>query len=116
MHAFDLNKVAGRTIDVRRAHEGEKIVTLDEKEFTLNPNNLVICDAEKPVALAGIMGGANSGMDDNTTSLLFECATFARDSCVRPAVHWVRTAIPLPATRRAWIAILRSWVWHALCT
>ena len=50
MHAFDLNKVAGRTIDVRRAHEGEKIVTLDEKEFTLNPNNLVICDAEKPVA------------------------------------------------------------------
>ena len=69
MHAFDLNKVAGRTIDVRRAHEGEKIVTLDEKEFTLNPNNLVIWDAEKPVALAGIMGGANSGMDDNTTSL-----------------------------------------------
>ncbi len=80
MHAFDLNKVKGRTIDVRRAHEGEKIVTLDEKEFTLNPNNLVICDAEKPVALAGIMGGANSGMDDKTTSLLFECATFARDS------------------------------------
>ena len=46
MHAFDLNKVAGRTIDVRRAQEGEKIVTLDEKEFTLYPNNLVICDAE----------------------------------------------------------------------
>ena len=80
MHAFDLNKVAGRSITVRRAVEGEKITTLDEKEFTLNPNNLVICDAEKPVALAGIMGGANSGMDDNTTSLLFECATFARDS------------------------------------
>ena len=82
MHAFDLNKVAGRSITVRRAAEGEKITTLDEKEFTLNPNNLVICDAEKPVALAGIMGGANSGMDENTTSLLFECATFARD-CVR---------------------------------
>ena len=80
MHAFDLNKVAGRSITVRRAAEGEKITTLDEKEFTLNPNNLVICDAEKPVALAGIMGGANSGMDDATTSLLFECATFARDS------------------------------------
>ena len=58
----------------------DKGITLGEKEFTLNPNNLVICDAEKPVALAGIMGGANSGMDDNTTSLLFECATFARDS------------------------------------
>ena len=80
MHAFDLNKVAGRSITVRRAAEGEKITTLDEKEFTLNPNNLVICDAEKPVALAGIMGGANSGMDDAATSLLFECATFARDS------------------------------------
>ena len=80
MHAFDLNKVGSRTIDVRRAHDGEKIVTLDEKEFTLNPNNLVICDAEKPVCLAGIMGGANSGMDENTTNLLFECATFARDS------------------------------------
>ena len=80
MHAFDLNKVAGRTIDVRRAHEGEKIVTLDEKEFTLNPNNLVICDAEKPVALAGIMGGLNSEITEGTNELLFECATFARDS------------------------------------
>ncbi|MGN0662987.1 MAG: phenylalanine--tRNA ligase subunit beta [Faecalibacterium sp.] len=80
MHAFDLNKVAGRSITVRRARNGEKIVTLDEKEFSLTENNLVICDAEKPVALAGIMGGANSGMDENTTSLLFECATFARDS------------------------------------
>ena len=80
MHAFDLNKVAGRSITVRRAHPGEKIVTLDEKEFTLTENNLVICDAEKPVALAGVMGGANSGMDEHTTSLLFECATFARDS------------------------------------
>ena len=80
MHAFDLDKVAGCCIDVRRAHPGEKIVTLDEKEFTLTENNLVICDAEKPVALAGVMGGANSGMDDKTHSLLFECATFARDS------------------------------------
>ena len=80
MHAFDLDKVAGRCIDVLRARPGEKIVTLDEKEFTLTENNLVICDAEKPVALAGVMGGANSGMDDKTHSLLFECATFARDS------------------------------------
>ena len=80
MHAFDLDKVAGRSITVRRAQAGEKITTLDEKEFTLNPANLVICDVEKPVALAGIMGGANSGMDDKTHSLLFECATFARDS------------------------------------
>ena len=80
MHAFDLSHVAGRSIIVRRAHNGEKIVTLDEKEFTLNENNLVICDAEKPVALAGIMGGLNSEIEDDTTELLFECATFARDS------------------------------------
>ena len=80
MHAFDLSHVGGRTICVRRAKPGEKIVTLDEKEFTLNENNLVICDTEKPVALAGIMGGLNSGILDTTTELLFECATFARDS------------------------------------
>ena len=82
MHAFDMDTLESCQILVRRAKDGEKITTLDEKEFTLTPNNLVICDAEKPVALAGIMGGANSGMDENTTSLLFECATFARD-CVR---------------------------------
>lgn len=82
MHAFDLSHVAGRSIVVRRAHPGEKIVTLDEKEFTLNENNLVICDAEKPVALAGIMGGLNSEIEADTSELLFECATFARD-CVR---------------------------------
>ena len=80
MHAFDLSHVAGRSILVRRAHEGEEIVTLDGKSFALNPGNLVICDAEKPVALAGIMGGLNSEIEDDTTELLFECATFARDS------------------------------------
>ena len=80
MHAFDLATVADRSIVVRRAQEGETITTLDEKEFQLTPNNLVICDAEKPVALAGIMGGLNSEIEDTTTELLFECATFARDS------------------------------------
>ena len=82
MHAFDLDKVAGRHITVRRAAPGEKIVTLDEKEFTLTENNLVISDEEKPVALAGVMGGLNSGISDDSRQLLFECATFARD-CVR---------------------------------
>lgn len=80
MHAFDLAKVAGRSITVRRAKAGETIVTLDEKEFALTPSNLVICDAEKPVALAGVMGGLNSGIAPDTAELLFECATFARDS------------------------------------
>ena len=80
MHAFDLATVADRSIVVRRAQEGETITTLDEKEFQLTPNNLVICDAEKPVALAGIMGGLNSEITEGTNELLFECATFARDS------------------------------------
>lgn len=80
MHAFDLGKVAGRSIIVRRAKPGETIVTLDEKEFALTENNLVICDAEKPVCIAGVMGGLNSGIADDSKELLFECATFARDS------------------------------------
>ena len=80
MHAFDADEIGGRKIIVRRATEGEKIVTLDEKEFTLTTENLVICDGEKPVALAGIMGGLNSGIKDTTKNVFFESAKFARDS------------------------------------
>ena len=80
MHAFDLNNVGGRKIIVRRATDGEKITTLDEKEFTLKTENLVICDAEKPVALAGIMGGLNSGIGEGTNEVLFEAAKFKRDN------------------------------------
>ena len=58
-------------------------MTLDEKEFTLNPNNLVICDGKKPVALAGIMGGLNSEIRDTTTEVMFEAAKFARDNIRR---------------------------------
>ena len=80
LHAFDCNFLEGNKIVVRRAKEGEKITTLDEKEFTLNPNNLVICDGVKPVALAGIMGGLNSEIRENTTEVMFEAAKFARDN------------------------------------
>ena len=80
MHAFDADEIGGRKIVVRRATEGEKIVTLDEKEFTLTTENLVICDGEKPVALAGIMGGLNSEIKDSTKNVFFESAKFARDS------------------------------------
>ncbi|MCQ2493939.1 MAG: phenylalanine--tRNA ligase subunit beta [Lachnospiraceae bacterium] len=80
MHAFDCDFLKGNAINVRRATEGEKIVTLDEKEFTLNPNNLVICDGVKPVALAGIMGGLNSEIRETTTEVMFESAKFARDN------------------------------------
>lgn len=80
MHAFDYAYLEGDQINVRRANDGEKIVTLDEKEFELNNANLVICDGVKPVALAGIMGGLNSEILDTTKEVMFESAKFARDN------------------------------------
>lgn len=80
MHAFDIDKLEGREIIVRRAEEGESIVTLDGKSFKLNGENLVICDGKKPCALAGVMGGENSEITEDTRGLLFEAAKFARDS------------------------------------
>lgn len=80
MHAFDRKYLHGDKIVVRCAEEGEKIVTLDEKEFTLHSDNLLICDGERPVALAGIMGGLNSEIKDDTTEVFLESAVFARDS------------------------------------
>ena len=85
MHAFDMDTLESCQIIVRRAKDGEKITTLDEKEFTLTPNNLVICDGTKPVALAGVMGGLNSEIKDGTTQLLFESAKFARDNIRKTA-------------------------------
>jgi len=80
MHSFDLKDLSGKKIIVRRAVDGEKIETLDEKTFELSSDNLVICDGEKPVALAGIMGGLNSGIKDDTLDIVFESAKFARDN------------------------------------
>ena len=80
MHAFDLEKLESNRIIVRRAVEGEKIVTLDGKEFTLNPENLMICDGLKPECLGGIMGGLSSEITENTRELLLECAKFERDN------------------------------------
>ncbi|MBR4556259.1 MAG: phenylalanine--tRNA ligase subunit beta [Clostridiales bacterium] len=80
MHAFDFNYLEGGEIHVRRAENGEKIVTLDEKEFALTSDNLVICDGKKPVALAGIMGGLNSEILDTTNAVMFEAAKFAHDN------------------------------------
>ena len=80
MHAFDYSYLEGDQINVRRANNGEKIVTLDEKEFELTDNNLVICDGVKPVALAGIMGGLNSEIQETTKEVMFESAKFARDN------------------------------------
>ncbi|MBO7340004.1 MAG: phenylalanine--tRNA ligase subunit beta, partial [Lachnospiraceae bacterium] len=85
MHAFDESYVEGGVIVVRRAKDGEKITTLDEQEYALTQNNLVICDGVKPVALAGVMGGLNSEIRDTTSAVLFEAAKFARDNIRKTA-------------------------------
>lgn len=76
MHAFDINSIEGKQITVRRAKNGEKITTLDEEERILDKNDLVISDAKKAVAVAGVMGGINSEITENTTTVVFESATF----------------------------------------
>lgn len=76
LHAFDLDKLEGRKIIVRNAKDEEKFVTLDSKERVLLSTDLMICDATKPVAIAGIMGGENSEVTTSTKNILIESAYF----------------------------------------
>lgn len=76
LHAFDLHQLAGRKIIVRRAKKGENIVALDMLEYKLDERMLVIADAERPVAIAGVMGAASSGIQPGTSSILLESACF----------------------------------------
>lgn len=76
MHAFDLRNLSGNKIIVRTAENGETIKTLDEQDRVLSTDDLVISDAEKAVAIAGVMGGFNSEIKSDTTDVLFESATF----------------------------------------
>jgi phenylalanyl-tRNA synthetase beta chain len=85
LHAFDFELLDSDKIVVRRAHEGEKIVTLDEQERVLTDENLVITNGKEPVALAGVMGGFDTEVNDKTTAVLLEAASFA-PSTVRKTV------------------------------
>ncbi len=76
LHAFDYKKIAGPKIIVRKAVDGETFTTLDETEHTLDSETLLICDAEKPVAIAGVMGGMNSEVSATTIDVLLESACF----------------------------------------
>ncbi len=76
MHAYDLDTIAGREIIVRRAAKDEKFITLDGQERTMDDSVLMICDGEKAVGVAGIMGGENSMITDNVQTMLFEAACF----------------------------------------
>jgi phenylalanyl-tRNA synthetase beta chain len=91
MHAFDLDAIRGRAITVRRARAGETLRTLDGVDRALVPDDLVVCDGEAPVALAGIMGGATSEITSATSRVLLECAYFdarsVRRSARRHGVH-----------------------------
>ena len=80
MHAFDLRDLADNKIIVRRAENGEVIKTLDEQDRTLTNDDLVIADGKRAVAIAGVMGGFNSEVKDDTTTVIFESATFEASS------------------------------------
>jgi phenylalanyl-tRNA synthetase beta chain len=85
LHAFDMQRLAGPGIVVRRAEAGEHLVTLDGVERELIEEDLLICDLEKPVAIAGIMGGQTSEVADTTTDVLLESAYFTRTGVIRTA-------------------------------
>ena len=75
MHAFDADKLNGKIV-VRLAQKGEKILALDDKEYELTENDLVICDAEKPIAVAGVIGGKETSVTESTKNIIFESANF----------------------------------------
>ncbi len=76
LHAFDLDRIAGNKIIVRSSQDGEKFVTLDQKERQLPPETVMICDAKRPVAIGGVMGGLNSEVTETTKDILLESAYF----------------------------------------
>lgn len=97
LHAFDYDQVDGHKIIVRDAEEGEKFVTLDDSERTLTSDDLLICDQNKPVAIAGVMGGQNSEVSDQTKHVLLESAFFQSSSIRRTSK---RLGLQTEASRR----------------
>lgn len=97
LHAFDFDRLEEHRIEVRAAVDGEKFTTLDDAEHQLNSETLLICDGKKPVALAGVMGGLNSEIEDSTTRVLLESAYFD-PTCIRKASK--RTGLNTDAAHR----------------
>ncbi len=87
LHAFDADKISGNSIIVKTMPGGTLFSTLDEKERKLTESDLMICDAEKPLCIAGIYGGVNSGVTSATTSLFLESACFAPESIRKTSMH-----------------------------
>ena len=97
LHAFDFDQLAENRIVVRTAQKGERFTTLDQKERTLDPEMLMICDGAKPVALAGVMGGLNSEIEAGTTRVLLESAYFD-PICIRKTAK--KTGLNTDASHR----------------
>ena len=76
LHAFDYDRLGSKELVIRRANDAEKIKTLDDTERTLSSDHLVITNGKEPVAIAGVMGGANSEVIDDTTTVIIEAAYF----------------------------------------
>jgi phenylalanyl-tRNA synthetase beta chain len=87
LHAFDYDTLADHTIIVKCGNEGETFTTLDGKERTLRADTLMICDGKRPVAIAGVMGGANTEISDTTTNVLLESANFAPSNIRRTSKY-----------------------------
>ena len=92
LHAFDYEFIRGKKIIVRRAEDGERIISLDDVERTLSSDTLVIADTERAVAVAGVMGGANSEVTEFTTSILLEAASFNPAS-----IHYTGRTLNMPS-------------------
>ncbi len=92
LHAFDLDKIRGKKVVVKTLPEGTSFVTLDEQERKLKADDLMICDAEGGMCIAGVFGGAESGVTDHTTSIFLESAYFSPDYIRRTStVHALKT-------------------------
>lgn len=92
LHAFDLSAISGKKVIVKRATAGEKFLTLDNSEIELNEDDLMICNAEAPMCIAGVYGGANSGVKDSTTAIFLESAYFHPTSIRKTSIrHGLRT-------------------------
>ena len=91
LHAFDADKITGSKIIVRYAKDSEKLTTLDDQELVLTTEDLIIADSEKPLALAGVMGGLDSGVTENTKRIILESAVFdatvIRKMAARHKIH-----------------------------
>jgi phenylalanyl-tRNA synthetase beta chain len=87
LHAFDYDKVTGQKIIIRKPKQGEKLPLLDGKIIEPHKDAMLICDAQKPIGLGGMMGGANSEIDAKTTRVVLECATFDMFTIRRTSMH-----------------------------